>query len=169
MEKIVWLENYMTEAERMIFEGRVEEGLTVLNNLLYDEPGYGSLHNHLGWAYMYYSQDATRAELHFQMAIRFFSEFAPPYLHIGNLMNRLGRYNESVAYFSAGLTKPGANRTALYEGMAYAYEVTGMYGEAVKAYKEAAISSTVDYEVDRLLKGVSRCRRKRIALFFSFF
>lgn len=168
MEKIVWIDNYMTEAERMIFEGQVEEGLIVLNNLLFEEPGYGNLHNYLGWAYLYYTPDAARAELHFRMAMRFENEYAPPYLHMGNLMNRTARYSEAVEYFRAGLTKPDANRVALYEGMAYAYEVRGEYREAVKAYKEAAMATAVDFEVDRLLKGVARCRRKRIALFFTF-
>jgi tetratricopeptide (TPR) repeat protein len=136
---------------------------------LYEEPGYGNLHNYLGWAYLYFTPDVTRAQLHFRMAMHFAGEYAPPYLHMGNLMNRAGRYTEAVAYFRAGLAKPEANLTALYEGMAYAYEVKGEYREAVKAYKEAAMASAVDFEVDRLLKGVSRCRRKRIAMMFSFF
>jgi hypothetical protein len=52
--------------------------------------------------------------------------------------------------------------------MGYAYEVRGEFRQAVKAYKEAALASAVDFEVDRLLNGVKRCRRKRIALFFTF-
>lgn len=158
----------MAAAERMITDGQVTEGLEVLTNLLYEEPGYGSLHNHLGWAYMYYANDDMRAELHFRMAIRFAAGFAPPYLHMGTLLNRTGRYKEAVEYFREGLTKQYAISTALYEGIALAYEVLGEYRLAVKAYQSAAIAATVDYEVDKFLKGARRCRRKRIVLFFSF-
>ena len=168
METIAWMEKYMTEAENMFYEGRVGDGLTALNNLLFDEPGYGRLHNHLGWAYMYYGNDIARAEMHLKLAIRFSAEYAPPYLHMGNLLNRSGRYTEALEYFRKGLSKPDVNLIALYEGMAYAYELTGKYASAIRAYKQATRVTTLDFEVDRLLNSVKRCRKKRIAFFFSF-
>lgn len=168
METILWMESCMASAEHMIYDGRVEEGLNVLNKLLYEEPGYGPLHNHLGWAYMYYANDALKAEMHFRMAMHFAPEYAPAYLHVGMLLNRAARYAEAIEYFRAGLAKPEANRTALLEGIAHAYEVQGEYRQAVRIYKEAATSSVVDTEVDRMLKAVSRCRRKRFAFLFSF-
>jgi tetratricopeptide (TPR) repeat protein len=167
METIAWVEKYLEEAEQMIFDGRVEEGLNVLNGLLYEEPGYGSLHNHLGWAYMYHGKDAAKAEMHFRMAIRFAASYAPPYLHMGNLLLRAGRYDEAIEYFSEGLKKPEAYRIALLEGMAQAHELKREYGNAVRAYKEAANVTVIDFEVDRILKAIKRCRRKRIVLFFS--
>jgi hypothetical protein len=50
--RIEWIEKLMTEAEALIVNNQVENGLELLNSLLYDEPGYGSLHNHIGWAYV---------------------------------------------------------------------------------------------------------------------
>lgn len=61
--RIEWMEKYMADAERLINSNQVEEGLGLLNYLLYDEPGYGSLHNHIGWAYMYYTTEVAKAEL----------------------------------------------------------------------------------------------------------
>ena len=57
--RIEWIEKYMAEAEQMIARGglEVDQGVSVLNDLLYEEPGYGSLHNHLGWAHLYYTLD----------------------------------------------------------------------------------------------------------------
>ncbi|HYC86056.1 MAG TPA: hypothetical protein VEB86_12580 [Chryseosolibacter sp.] len=168
METLVWMEEYMSEAEEMIFNGRVDEGLNVLRSLLFEEPGYGSLHNYLGWAYMYHANDPERAELHFRMAIRFAADYAPPYLHMGNLLNRAARYSEALEYFRTGLTKPEAIRLALLEGMGYAHELLGEYGAAMRSYRQAATTSAIDSEVERVMKGVRRCRRKRIATFFSF-
>ena len=158
----------MADAERMIFEGRVREGINVLNGLLYDEPGYASLHNYLGWAYLYHAKDNVNAEVHFRAAMRFAPDYAPPYLHMGNLMNRTARYSEAIAFFEAALEKPEAVKPALYEGIALALEMLNEYSRAIKAYKSAASESAVDHEVERMLKAVKRCRRKRLVLFFSF-
>lgn len=166
--RIEWMEKYMADAERLIFENRVDEGLLVLNNLLYDEPGYGSLHNHLGWAYMYYTPDVAKAEMHLKMAIRFNAEFAPPYLHLGTLCMRNGRYGEALATLEAGLTKGNANRMALLESIGQAHELRCEYGKAIKAYREAAKASVVSFEVNNLMEGIKRCRKKRVSLFFTF-
>ena len=167
MERIEWMEKYMANAERLMYENRVEEGLHLLNDLLYDEPGYGNLHNYLGWAYLYYTADIARAELHLKMAIRFDREYAPPYQHMGYLLNRNGKYVEAIEYFRAGLTKNGANRVALLEGIATAYELKNEYALAIRTLKEAAKASAADGEVNRLMAGIKRCRRKRLALFFT--
>lgn len=164
---MVWMEKYLHEAEGLIMTGQTDEGLNILNSLLYDEPGYGMLHNYLGWAYMYYSKDAAQAELHFTMAIRFSPDYAPPFLHMGNLMLQAGRYSDAIGYYSEGLNKKDALPSALLEGIAQALEMTGEFGKAVGKYKEAARSTVIDSEVDRILASVKRCRRKRVALFFS--
>ena len=163
-----WMEKYMADAERLIYENKVDEGLVLLNNLLYDEPGYGSLHNHLGWAYMYYTADVAKAELHLKMAMNFDLEFAPPYLHLGVLYMRNGRYSEAVTILEAGLTKPNANRVVLLENIGQAYELRCEYSKAIKTYKEAAKSSVVGFEVNNLMEGIKRCRKKRVAFFFTF-
>jgi tetratricopeptide (TPR) repeat protein len=168
METILWIEKYLTMAEEHIFDGQLEEGLNLLNGLLFEEPGYAPLHNHLGWAYMYYAEDAARAEMHFRMAIRFAADYAPPYLHMGTLLSRAGRHAEAIEYFRSGLTKPKAVTTALLEGMALAYETQREFRPAIRAYRDAATASVVDFEVDRLLRSAQRCRRKRLELFFSF-
>jgi tetratricopeptide (TPR) repeat protein len=165
MERIEWMEKYMASAEQMIYQNQVDEGLHLLNGLLYDEPGYANLHNYLGWAYMYYTPNAAQAELHLKMAMRFASNYAPPYLHMGALLNRQGKYSGAISYFDSGLTKPEANRVALLEGMATAYEMRSEYAQAIRTYKEAARSSAVQHEVDRLVKSATRCRKKRLAFF----
>lgn len=165
--RIEWMEKYMKEAELLIVENQVELGLKQLNNLLYEEPGYGSLHNHIGWAYMYYTSEAEKAEQHFQLAIRFEKEFAPPYLHLGNLYIRTGRYAEGTEALKEGLSKPNANRVAILESMGHAYELKREFAKAIHSYKEA-MSSTVGFEVATLNASIKRCRTKRLALFFSF-
>lgn len=168
MNRIEWIEKHMATAEQLIYDNQVEQGLKVLDTLLYEEPGYGSLHNHIGWAYMYYTPDAAKAELHLKLSIRFDAAFAPAYLHLGVLYNRLGRYSEAIDCLRVGLTKPNANKYALMSNIAQAYELRGELGAAIKAYKEALVTSVAEFEVSQLMEGVKRCRRKRMAMLFTF-
>jgi tetratricopeptide (TPR) repeat protein len=158
----------MKEAEQLIYANEVDRGLNLLNELLYDEPGYGRLHNHLGWAYTYYTGDSVRAELHLRMAIKFHSGFFAPYLHIGQLLIRIGRATEAIEYLEIGLTKPEANLVALWELIGRAYELKTEYRKAIAAYKQAMIASMADHEVNTFKEGIKRCRKKRWVLFFSF-
>ena len=151
MVQIEWMEKYLNEAEQMMYNNQVKEGLELLDSLLYDEPGYGSLHNHIGWAHLYYTSDTSRAELHFNMAIRFEELFAPPYLHLGVLYIRLGRYSDAITILKKGLTAHQPNKVALLQHIAQAYELRSEWSKAIKTYKAAMLSSVVDREMDSLI------------------
>jgi tetratricopeptide (TPR) repeat protein len=165
--RIEWMEKYMADAERLIYSNQLEDGLFMLNELLYDEPGYGSLHNHIGWAYMYYTADVEKAERHLKLAIHFDASFAAPYLHLGNLCLRMGRYAEALSTLKTGLTKQSANRIAFLESIAHVHELRREYAEAIKAYKEA-LASSVGFETTNFTEGIKRCRKKRWVLMFNF-
>ncbi|HEY0743455.1 MAG TPA: tetratricopeptide repeat protein [Chryseosolibacter sp.] len=166
--RLEWIEQYMTQAEQLIYNNNVEGGLELLNSLLYEEPGYGRLHNHLGWAYTYYTQDAARAELHLRMAIKFYPEYPAPYVHMGQLLIRLGRYNEAIEFLNTGLTKPECNQFTFLELLGRAYELKAEFRNAIGVYRRAMVASMADHELATLTQGIKRCRRKRWALFFSF-
>ena len=166
MKRIDWMEKYLMDAEGLILDEQVDEGLAVLNSLLYDEPGYGSLHNHLGWAYFYHTEDLVRAELHLKMAIQFDESFATPYLHLGMLYIKGHRYKEAIHCLQSGLTKADSNRVALLQNLAQAHELLGQWRKAIRTYKEALAATVAAYEADALMMGIKRCRRKRIVLMF---
>ena len=164
--RIDWIENYLNEAEKLIYDNRVNEGIALMQNLLYEEPGYGYLHNHLGWAYMYYTPNVALAELHLKMAIRSDGEYAAPFVHLGNLMIRCNRYAEAIEYLQRGLQKPSANRVSFLEALGQAWELSGDFPKAIKAYREAMMASLIDQEVTNLNNHVARCRKKRWASFW---
>ncbi|HZI23668.1 MAG TPA: hypothetical protein VFD46_01240 [Chryseolinea sp.] len=165
--KLTWMEKYLADAEETILDDRVEEGLNLLNNLLYEEPGYGRLHNYLGWAYFYYTDDTARAELHLKMAIKFDESYVPPYIHLSNLYLKHARYSDAINYSQLGLAKSKAKDISLFTNLAQGYELTKAWNLAIKAYKDALTMSVADYEVNNLLAGIKRCRKKRMALFFG--
>jgi len=165
--RIEWMEKYLKEAETLIYDNQVEAGLNLLNDLLYEEPGYGGLHNYLGWAYMYYTIDLKKAELHLRMAISFDKEYPAPYLHLGNLFIRMQRYDEAMDFFEQGMTKPDANRVVFLESIGHVYEMKRMFTQAIKVYKEAILSSA-GFEMNNLTERVKRCQKKRLMYYFTF-
>ena len=164
--RIEWIEPYLNEAERLVAGQRVEEGLQLLQGLLYEEPGYGYLHNHIGWAYCYYTSNIEQAERHLKYAIQFDPEYAAPYLHLGNLYQRAGRYEEAASVYERGVGKREANKPAMLESLGQAYELQQKYSEAISAYKRAIANSLADNQVWR--QAIRRCRRKRLSAVFSF-
>jgi tetratricopeptide (TPR) repeat protein len=166
--KIAWIEKYLTEAEQLIVNDDVEQGVAILNDLLYAEPGYSNLHNYLGWAYLYYGADPNRAELHLKMAMLFNAEYHAPYLHMATLCLREQKYNAVIQYAEIGLTKPQARKVALYEIIGNAYELKGEFRKAIKAYKAASMSSMATSEMNSFTEGIRRCWRKRVRLMLTF-
>lgn len=162
-----WIDSYLAEAEQLIANNQVEEGMAILNNLLYEEPGYSDLHNHLGWAYLYYGQNFEQAELHLKMAIRFNERFHAPYQHLANMYLRSHRLGEAIHYATQGLEKEQANKVALYELLGTAYELRGEFSKAIKSYKSAILNSMATFEINNIKDGIKRCRKKRVILFFS--
>jgi tetratricopeptide (TPR) repeat protein len=164
--KIEWIEKYMAQAESFILNEEVDKGFALLDSLLYDEPGYGRLHNHLGWANMYYGDEEV-AELHLKMAIRFEPDYHAPYLHLGELLNKLKRFDEALSYLETGLIKKDANKMSLLEAIGLAYESKREYSKAIKAYKAALLESMFSYYTNKLNDGIKRCRRKKMLAMFS--
>jgi hypothetical protein len=57
MEKIKWIEEYLQHALELAWLEGHERALKLLDRLLYEEPGYGRLHNTLGIIYFQYAED----------------------------------------------------------------------------------------------------------------
>lgn len=169
-QKIEWIEQYLMDAERMIVEGgpQLDQGMNVLNDLLYAEPGYGSLHNHLGWAHLYYTLNYAMAEAHLKAAIRFQPDFHAPYQHLGTLYYRQARYKESIDICILGLEQPFSNKVVMYEMIGQSYEMMKEFKLAIRAYKDAMLSTLVSGEMNVYSESIKRCRKKRWTTFIKY-
>lgn len=159
----------MKMAETLVYEERVEEGLAILDDLLYDEPGYARLHNLIGWVYLYHTSEPEKAEVHLRMAMTFEPTYAPPYLHLGWMFLNRGVYVEALGYLEQGVLKADAdNKVAFLECIGRAYELRGELTRAIRSYRAAMQVSADSYEFKRLTDGIRRCRKKRLTLLFAF-
>jgi tetratricopeptide (TPR) repeat protein len=161
MDKIIWIEEYLTEAMRLVWEEGHEPALKLLDKLLYEEPGYGRLHNILGIIHLNYADNIETAEMHFRMAIKFNPKFSEPYWYLGQLLCQEDRLNEAISVFKDGLKAKHSNKSGLFANVAKAYELKKKYSKAIRHYKDALSHSAELWNCIALEESIQRCKRKR--------
>ena len=161
MEKIKWLEEYLDEALRLVNDEGYEPALKLLDKLLYEEPGYGRLHNVFGNIYFYHADEIGLAEKHFRMAIKFDPDFADPYVHLGTLLCEDERHDEAIEIYRMGLKAKQAYKAGLLSGAGKAYELKKKYNKAIAHYKDALSHSAELWNCRVLEESIKRCKRKQ--------
>src|SRR6478736_9790679 len=137
MEKIKWIDEYIEEAMRHIYEEGHEHTLKLLDRLLYEEPGYSRLHQAIALINLHYADNKPAAELHFRMAIKFDKTFADPYWHLGQLLHQEERLEESIEICTKGLKAKRSNKSSLLATVGQSYELKKKYRKAISSYKNA--------------------------------
>ena len=161
MEKIKWIEDYLKEASRLLAEEGHEAALRLLDKLLYEEPGYGRLHNLLGVIYFYCADEIAKAEIHFRAAILLDPRLAEPYEHYAKLLHHEERLNDAIGISKKGLRAKQANKQLLLENVGQAYELKKEFRKAIKHYRKA-LTYTADLWNGRILdESIKRCKRKQ--------
>lgn len=161
MEKIKWLDEYLEHAmEVACLEGH-ERALKLLDRLLYEEPGYGKLHQTLGMVYAQYAEDDTLAEQHFRLAIRFNPELADAYRYLAEILKKGERHDETIEVCLKGLDVKKANKSQLLENVGNAWELKKKYRKAIKSYRDALSHSAELWNCRVLEESIKRCKRKQ--------
>jgi tetratricopeptide (TPR) repeat protein len=163
MEKIKWIEEYINEANNFISTGEYEQALSVLERILYDEPGYARLHYVIGTIYYYEADEVRKGEQHLKLAIHFDETYADPYVDLGRLLSKEERLDEAIEIYLNGLKARQANKSTLFSGAGKAYELKMKYGKAIRHYRKALRYSAELWNCIVLEESINRCQRKRKA------
>src|SRR5688572_10526090 len=161
MDKIKWIEEYLEQALEIAWMEGHERALKLLDKLLYEEPGYGRLHNTLGIIYFKYADEVKQAEVHFRMAIQFSPEFAEPYSNLAYLLQQDERHDEMIAICLKGLKAKKANKAMLLENVGTGFELKQKYRKAIKSYRDALSHSAGLWNCKVLEESIKRCKRKQ--------
>lgn len=161
MEKIKWIEEYLQHALELAWLEGHERAIKLLDRLLYEEPGYGRLHNTLGIIYFQYAEDIKMAEGHFKMAIKFDPYFADPYWHLGELLRQEERLEEAIEVYLKGIQAKHARKSDLLAGAGQAFELKKKYSKAIRHYKDALSHSAELWNCRVLEESIKRCKRKQ--------
>jgi len=161
MEKIKWIEEYIKHALELAWLEGHEPAIKLLDKLLFEEPGYGRLHNTLGFIYFNYAEDLKKAEVHFRMAIRFSPKLAELYRQLSQLLKQEERHDEAIEICTKGLKAKQANKSKLLESVGQAYELKKKFTKAIRHYKTALSHSAELWECKVLEENIKRCKRKQ--------
>jgi tetratricopeptide (TPR) repeat protein len=159
-----------TEAKKalaLLQQGKTDEGIALLQNVLKTDPKYAAAHYYLGLAYQQKKED-EEARKHLQEAIRLKPDFGEAY-------QALGENYMSARIFDSQAIDPLTKATELmpksyaaFYNLGVCYSNSGKYAEAEAAYRKAAELSpkepVVHYQLGMALLGQSKNAEAKAAL-----
>lgn len=160
-DKIKWIEEYLEHALDIAWMEGHERALKLLDRLLYEEPGYGRLHNTLGIIYSVYAEEPKLAEMHFRLAIKFCPNLADAYTRLADVLAEDERHDETIEVCEMGLKVKKADKTQLFENVGKAWELKQKYRKAISSYRKALRNSAELRRCLVLEESIKRCKRKQ--------
>jgi tetratricopeptide (TPR) repeat protein len=154
-------EELLDTADLLIKEGKINEAINVLNDILSDDPLFGKAHNHLGYIYETKIRDYAKAEEHYKICLKTNPDYAAVYYNAAILYSTLKKTDELRALLTKAETVPGINRSTIHNEWAILYETEGDLEKAIEHYRKV-VTGTFDNKVlDIAMESVKRCERKK--------
>jgi len=154
------LESMFQEADRLLNEKAMAEGLNMLKSILQEEPTFGKAYNHIGWIYETQYKDYNTAEANYKKALEYMPEYQATYYNYAVVLSVLQRWDDLTALLNKGLTIPGINRATLHNEFGIMYETRGMLKEAIESYKNFAQTTFLNKQLDTAKDSIERCKKK---------
>ncbi|MBZ0202898.1 MAG: tetratricopeptide repeat protein [Ignavibacteria bacterium] len=129
-------QEYLEKAYKFQMDGNYEEAVRNYKLSIEFFPT-AEAHTFLGWAYSFLG-DLDRAIDECKLAIQIDTDYGNPYNDIGSYLIQLGNYDEAITWLEMALK---AKRYESYHyahlNMGRAYELKGLWFEALEEYKTA--------------------------------
>lgn len=140
---------YLEKAYKLQMDGKLDDAIRNYK-ISIDYFPTAEAHTFLGWTYSF-KGDLDQAIEECKTAISIDPEYGNPYNDIGSYLIQLGRYEEAITWLEIAL------KAKRYESSHYAivnlgraYELKGLWYEAVAEYKKA-MEMAPDYEIAKKL------------------
>src|ERR1700753_3318011 len=97
------LESMFQEADRLLNEKAMAEGLNMLKSILQEEPTFGKAYNHIGWIYETQYKDYATAEANYKKALEYTPEYQATYYNYAVVLSVLQRWDDLTKLLNKGL------------------------------------------------------------------
>jgi tetratricopeptide (TPR) repeat protein len=148
-------------ADDIIKEKRIDEAMTVLQQINIDYPTFGKAYNHLGWIYETRLSNLQKAEECYKLSIRYMPNYLPAYYNYAVVLSTCKRYTDLENLLQAAQKIQGVNMGTIYNEYALMYEAQGYYEEAIGYYKKYITQLYNDDSIAAAVKSIERCRKKQ--------
>lgn len=165
------LEKMMLKVSKYFAYQKYFKGRLMLEAVLQLEPTYGHAHSCLGWYYMVKLFDYKRAEMHYELAMKYYPEFRGNYYNFPEVLFELGKYDEQMRIARIGIGMPGVDEAYMRFEIARAHEAKGEFVKALAECKTALECPVDPYIKGRLdeLKQRVKGKTKKDTPWFMFF
>ncbi len=154
-------EELLDQADLLIKEGKLNDALEVLNEILSDDPLFGKAHNHLGYIYETKIRDYVKAEEHYKICLKTNPDYAAAYYNASILFSTLKKYEELKALLTKAESVPGINISTINNEWGIMYEALGDYNKAIEYYKKVVTGTYDNKTLDIAMESVKRCEKKK--------
>ena len=156
----VKLEELFQEANSLIGENKIADAVTLLEEIIGEEPRFGKAYNHLGWIYETKFKDYKRGEEYYKLCLNFSPEYSPAYSNYAYLLSALGRYDDLEKHLNFAVTVQGTDRPVLMNEFGIMYEQKGDFAKALEYYKKAIAMTLSDVNLETYGKSLTRVKKK---------
>lgn len=154
------LEEQIKKVDRFIANSEIEQAISLLFEMIQDNPEYGKSYNYLGWIFETKQRRYNEAEELYQKCIELMPDYPAAYLNYLYLLNTFQRGDEAAEIIEKLCKIKLVNRYRLLKEWAFMLEYSGKLKEAEAKQKEAIIAATTNQDLDEAQKDLERIYRK---------
>ena len=151
----------MLEVDQLISDNKIPDAISLLHEILAEEPDYGRAHNHLGWIYDVKLKMLEKAEEHYKLAIKFSPDYPSGYTNYAYLLSSQRRYAELEVVLKKADLCPTINRATISNEYGIMYESMGKFDDAIIFYKNNILYTFDNKVIDTAVANIERCKRKK--------
>ncbi len=153
-------EELYLEAEADIKNNHYAEAFKKYESILYEEPGSAPAHNSMGWLFNTQFDDYSKAENHFQTAMRCDPLYPHSYFHMAALLMDMERFEELQAHLEKCLRVRTIDKSWVYGRFAMSEELRNNYEKSIFYFEKAILVSQNDEKIKDYRGDIERCQMK---------
>lgn len=153
-------EELYLEAEADIKNNHYAEAFKKYESILYEEPGSAPAHNSMGWLFKTQFDDYSKAENHFQTAMRCDPLYPHSYFHMAALLMDMERFEELQAHLEKCLRVRTIDKSWVYGRFAMSEELRNNYEKSIFYFEKAILVSQNDEKIKDYRGDIERCQMK---------
>lgn len=160
MTKFTWANDVILMVDKLWEAQNYVEGRAVLEDILFEEPGYALAHSYAGWYALYHTKNLKEAQMHFEYALRFDPSIVPVYIHYADLCLRTRDEKTLYRLIRMSESYELVDTASLINDLGRLQETQGEYRSAARTYKRAVEQTMNNQAIEVILANRKRVVRK---------
>jgi len=163
-----WAEEYLKVVDKLWEMESYEEGMSVLDSVLMEEPGFAKAHSYAGWYAQYHLKDTKKARMHYEYALHFDPKLSYAYYNYAKLLVDERDEMRLKKLLDVALKFTDVDKADLYNDLGRLVEMKHDYADAASYFK-MALKYTMNEYVLSNIKGNRKRVKSKLRLFGAWY